>query len=92
MDVMRSLFNSVVFSVFSVLLNVFFSSWVGYALAKLEFPLERVVFFNVLAPMILPQQLLMIPLFLQVDRLGLLSIPTPDSSFPGPSPPLPFSS
>ena len=72
MDVIRSLFNSVVVSVFSVLLNVFFSSWVGYALAKLEFPLKRVVFFTVLALMILPQQLLMIPLFLQVDRLGLL--------------------
>ena len=64
--------SHVVVSVFNVLLNVFFSSWVGYALAKLEFPLKRVVFFAVLALMILPQQLLMIPLFLQVDSLGLL--------------------
>lgn len=72
MNVPRSLLNSVVVSVFGVAINVFFSSWVGYALAKLRFPLKRALFFLVLALMILPQQLLMIPLFLQVDRLGLI--------------------
>lgn len=72
MDVPRSLMNSVIVSTLAVGLNVFFSSWVAYALAKLEFPLKRVFFMIVLALMILPQQLLMIPLFLQVNRLGLV--------------------
>jgi multiple sugar transport system permease protein len=72
MDVPRSLFNSVVVSVAGVSLNVFFSSWVAYALAKLEFPFKTVLFVLVMALMILPQQILMLPLFLQVDRLGLL--------------------
>jgi len=72
MDVPRSLLNSIVVSGVGVAINVFFSSWVGYALAKLHFPLKRVLFFLVLALMILPQQILMIPLFLQVNRLGLI--------------------
>ncbi|MBX2999713.1 MAG: carbohydrate ABC transporter permease [Caldilineaceae bacterium] len=73
MDVPRSLFNSVVVAVVGVSLNVFFSSWIAYALAKLEFPFKRLLFVVILALMILPQQLLMIPLFLQVDRLGLIN-------------------
>ena len=44
MDVPRSLFNSLSSSVLGVSLNVFFSSWVAYALAKLEFPLKRLFF------------------------------------------------
>ena len=72
MNVPLALFNSVLVAVVSVALNVFFSSWVAYALAKLEFPLKRLLFLLVLALMILPQQILMLPLFLQVDRLGLI--------------------
>ncbi len=72
MDVPRSLFNSIAVAVVGVSLNVFFSSWVAYALAKLEFPFKRMIFYIVLALMILPQQLFMIPLFLQVSRLGLI--------------------
>ena len=72
MNVPRSLFNSVVVAVAGVSLNVFFSSWVAYALAKLEFPLKNLLLLLVLGLMILPQQILMLPLFLQVDRLGMV--------------------
>ena len=72
MDVPRTVFNSTVVAVSQVSLNVFFSSLVGYALAKLVFPGKRYLFLTVLALMILPGQLLIIPLFLQVHRLGLL--------------------
>ncbi|MBI3958680.1 MAG: carbohydrate ABC transporter permease [Chloroflexi bacterium] len=72
MDVPRSVFNSVVVAVSQVSLNIFFSSLVAYALAKLVFPGKRYLFLIVLALMILPQQIVMIPLFLQIHRLGLL--------------------
>lgn len=73
MNVVRALFNSVVVAVVGVSLNVFFSSLVGYALAKLEFPFKRALFVVVLAMMILPQQILMLPLFLQVADLGMVN-------------------
>ncbi len=72
MDFPRSLLNSVIVAVVGVALNVFFSSWVGYALAKLEFPFKNLLFLLVMGLMILPQQILMIPLFLQVGRLGMI--------------------
>src|SRR5262245_43299989 len=72
MDVPRTVFNSTVVAVSQVSLYVFFSSLVGYALAKLVFPGKLYLFLTVLALMILPGQLLIIPLFLQVHRLGLL--------------------
>lgn len=72
MDVPRAVFNSVVVAVSQVSLNIFFSSLVAYALAKLTFPGKRYLFLIVLALMILPQQIVMIPLFLQIHRLGLL--------------------
>lgn len=72
MNVPRAVFNSTVVAVTQVSLNVLLSSLVGYALAKLVFPGKRYLFLVVLALMILPGQLLMIPLFLQVHRLGML--------------------
>jgi ABC-type glycerol-3-phosphate transport system permease component len=72
MDFPRSLLNSIIVAVVGVSLNVFFSSWVGYALAKLNFPFKSLLFFIVMGLMILPQQILMIPLFLQVSRLGMM--------------------
>ncbi len=72
MDVLRALLNSVIVAVVGVAINVLFSSWVGYSLAKLKFPFKGLLFLLVLGLMILPQQILMIPLFLQVSRLGML--------------------
>jgi multiple sugar transport system permease protein len=72
MDVPRTTLNSIIVAVCQVGLNVFFSSWVAYAFAKLRFPLKRYLFMIILALMILPGQIMMIPLFLMVDRLNLL--------------------
>ncbi|MDR1107205.1 MAG: carbohydrate ABC transporter permease [Treponema sp.] len=79
--------NSVIVSVSIVLLNAFFSSLVAYALAKLRFPGKNILFFIVLAFMMIPFQLLMVPLFLQISNLGLIGkysgiiLPSAISSF-----------
>ncbi len=72
MDVPRTMFNSVFVSTVQVTLNVFFSSLVAYSLAKLRFPGKGLLFLVVLALMILPGQIMMLPVFLQVNRLGML--------------------
>lgn len=72
MDVPRALMNSTVVAVLEVGLNLCFSALVAYALAKMRIPGKRYLLWLVLALMMIPFQLMMIPLFLQIDRLGLL--------------------
>jgi len=72
MDVPRAVFNSVVVAVLEVGLNVIFSGLVAYALAKMRIPGKRYLLWLVLALMMIPFQIMMIPLFLQIHRLGLL--------------------
>lgn len=72
MDVPRTTLNSVIVAVSQVSLNVFFSSWVAYAFAKLRFPGKRALLILVMALMILPGQIMMMPLFLLVNSLNLL--------------------
>lgn len=72
MDVPRAFANSTIVSVSEVGLNVCFSALVAYALAKMRIPGKRYLFWLVLALMMIPFQIMMIPLFLQIHRLGLL--------------------
>lgn len=72
MEVPRAFFNSVVVSSLEVGLNLVFSALVAYALAKMTIPGKKVIFWIVLALMMIPFQIMMIPLFLQVQSLGLL--------------------
>jgi multiple sugar transport system permease protein len=72
MDVPRAFMNSTVVAVLEVGLNVCFSALVAYALAKMRIPGKRYLLWLVLALMMIPFQIMMIPLFLQIDRLGLL--------------------
>ncbi|MGH6913629.1 MAG: carbohydrate ABC transporter permease, partial [Geminicoccales bacterium] len=72
MDVPRAVMNSSIVSGLEVGLNICFSALVAYALAKMRIPGKRYLFWLVLALMMIPFQIMMIPLFLQIDRLGLL--------------------
>ena len=72
MDVPRALMNSTVVAVLEVGLNICFSGLVAYALAKMRIPGKRYFLWLVLGLMMIPFQIMMIPLFLQIDRLGLL--------------------
>ena len=72
MNVPRAFMNSTIVSVLEVGLNVCFSALVAYALAKMRLPGKRYLFWLILALMMIPFQIMMIPLFLQIHRLGLL--------------------
>jgi multiple sugar transport system permease protein len=72
MDVPRAFMNSTVVSGLEVGLNICFSALVAYALAKMRIPGKRYLMWLVLGLMMIPFQIMMIPLFLQINRLGLL--------------------
>lgn len=72
MDVPRSFMNSVIVSGSIVILNAILSGMVAYALAKLKFPGKKALFALVLAFMMLPFQLLIVPLYSLIVKYGLI--------------------
>lgn len=72
MDVYRTFMNSVIVSGSTVFLNALFSGLVAYALTKLKFPGKNLLFLIVLAFMMIPGQLMIVPLFMQINSMGLL--------------------
>lgn len=69
----RWLFNSVFVGVSVTLLNVIFNSMAGYALARLSFPGKKVLFILILAILMIPGQVTMIPNYLILKELGWLN-------------------
>jgi len=69
----RWLFNSVVVAVSVTGFNLLFNSMAGYALARLKFPGNRFWFFIVLAVLMIPGQITLIPTFLILKSLGWLN-------------------
>ena len=69
----RWLFNSVFIATSVTLLNMIFNSMAGYALARLQFPGKRTIFVIVLAVLMIPMQVTMIPNYLILKSLGWLN-------------------
>jgi len=68
----RWFLNTVVVTSVVVVANLFFCSLAGYAFARLKFFGRDVVFVILLATMMIPFQVIMIPTFLIVRQLGLI--------------------
>ncbi|WP_245762340.1 carbohydrate ABC transporter permease [Mycetocola miduiensis] len=71
MPIDRYLWNTIVVASLSVIGTLVSCPLVAYALAKFEWRGRGVVFFIVLATMMLPPQVTMIPLYLVFDTVGL---------------------
>lgn len=69
----RWVFNSVAVSLITVVLVLIVSTLTGYGFGKKKFPGSNVLFFILLATMFLPNQVMLIPLFLLVRTLHLTS-------------------
>lgn len=61
--------NSLIFAGGVTIISLFFDSMAGYAFAKLRFPGSNIVFFLVLATLMIPFQIVMIPLYLMLHKL-----------------------
>ena len=63
--------NSVIVSVVGTLLMLFTSSIAGFVFAKYTFRWKNAIFWFILATMMVPAQVTMIPSFLLIDKLGM---------------------
>lgn len=67
----RYLFNSMVVSFLTVILNVLFCSLAAYPLARMNFKGKNTIFILIISTMMIPFQLLMIPVYIISLNLGL---------------------
>jgi multiple sugar transport system permease protein len=67
------LWNSLVFAVVSMVFIILTSTAAGYIFAKFRFPGNNFLFMLVLATAIIPFEIYMVPLFLQVNALKLVN-------------------
>lgn len=67
----RYILNSVIYAVGTTAIAVFVNSLAGYVYARLEFKGKNICFLLTLATMMVPFQVIMVPLFLIVYKLGM---------------------
>ncbi len=65
--------NTVIYAVAVMLARLVLDSMAGYALARIRFPGNRVIFFIILGVLMIPGVVLLIPRFLMLNQLGLLN-------------------
>lgn len=69
----RYFFNSVFVALAGVLLAVAVSCLAGYAFAKLKFPGNDKIFFALIMTLIIPSEVIIVPLYLTIKNLGWLN-------------------
>jgi multiple sugar transport system permease protein len=72
-DIWNWYLASAITSVLTVLLTVLFASMAAYALSRLRFRGRRLVFALMVAGIMIPPQVLIVPIFQELDVLGLLN-------------------
>lgn len=68
----RYFFNSFLVASIVVAANILFSLMAGYAFARYRIPAKEVLFFLVISTIMLPKQVLLVPMYMLMQRLGLL--------------------
>jgi len=66
------IYNSLIVAFFTIILNLIFSSLAAYPLARMEFKGKNFVFFAILSTIMVPFQVIMIPIYLMVLKLNLV--------------------
>lgn len=81
------LFNTIIIALSATLLSLFFTTLGGYGFAKFEFPGKKILFAILLATMIIPGAVMMVPTFVimrefgWVDKFWPLIVPGAASAF-----------
>jgi multiple sugar transport system permease protein len=70
--ILHWLLNTVIVSTISIVAHLVLCSMAGYGFARLKFPGRSFGFFAIVATIMIPPQLLMIPTYLMFARLGVL--------------------
>jgi multiple sugar transport system permease protein len=66
----RYIINSIIVTSFGVILEISIAFFGAYAFAKLDFYFKDVIFFLILGTLMIPPQVLMLPTYLTVSRIG----------------------
>lgn len=66
------IWNSVIVSVFTIALNLILSALAAYPLARMNFRGKNFIFYAILSTIMVPFQVIMIPVYLMVLRLNLV--------------------
>lgn len=69
----RLFFNSVVFTFATTILTLFFDSMCAYALARIKFKGRNVVFIAIIATLMIPFQVTLVPMFDELYHFGWLN-------------------
>lgn len=77
------IWNSVIVSVFTILLNLILSSLAAYPLARMKFKGKNFIFYAILATIMVPFQVIMIPIYLMTLRLNLVDSVSNIAGFAG---------
>ncbi|AYF97634.1 carbohydrate ABC transporter permease [Protaetiibacter intestinalis] len=72
-DILRWLANSTIVAVISIVSHIVLCSLAGYGFARLQFRGRNVGFFVILATIMIPTQLLMIPTYIMFSKLGIVN-------------------
>lgn len=72
-DILLWLMNSTIVSVIAIAAHVILCSLAGYGFARLRFRGRNVGFFMIVATIMIPTQLLMIPTYVMFSRLGVIN-------------------
>jgi len=64
------LFNSSIFAVTHVVVTVFFGALAGFGFAKYDFPGRTLLFYFVICTLMIPFQILVVPLFIEIRLFG----------------------
>jgi len=67
------LINSVIVSVITVGANILLAALAAYPLARMEFKGKTVVFLLILSTMMIPEQVILIPLYVLILKIGLVN-------------------
>lgn len=70
---LKQLFNSLFVTIVGTVTTVFFCALAGYAFAKFQFPGRNILFFSVIATMLVPLEVGVVPLFSIMRDLGLIN-------------------
>lgn len=71
-DFPRWFLNSFIVSTLGTVINVFINTMAGYSLSRLHFPGRDKIYFALLAMMMVPGQVLLIPNYLIINQFGML--------------------
>jgi ABC-type glycerol-3-phosphate transport system permease component len=65
------IFNTIILTIFTVVLTILFSSLAAYALSKMEFKGRKVILNSIISLMVIPVIVLIIPMFIMLSKLHL---------------------